>query len=248
MQQESQQCKHGSPNKQLQGVNRQMYDQLKQQVQHMKLDQHELHATKAKQKEAEERRALQHKQEALVTDVEEWSQGEVEAVKAAAAACVQQAEQSAGQWKVRHQEVAADLELLTQSLVEAQQQLQEAKMHLDAQGQQADVAMQQAAATTIQLQQQLEAAKHKLQHKQRFWAQEVQRVEQHWQQQLQVAMREQDAKVCQIQAQHALQLDAVHVKLQGVLTKKDASIAALGAELDATLMQLQHVGDTLFGE
>jgi hypothetical protein len=28
-----------------------MYDQLKQQVQHMKLDQQELHASKAKQKE-----------------------------------------------------------------------------------------------------------------------------------------------------------------------------------------------------
>jgi hypothetical protein len=33
-----------------------------------------------------------------MTDVEEWSQGEVEAVKAAAAARVQEAEQSAGQW------------------------------------------------------------------------------------------------------------------------------------------------------
>jgi hypothetical protein len=52
-------------------------------------------------------------------------------------------------------------------------------------------------------------------------------------------------QVCQIQAQHALQLDAVHVKLQGVLAKKDATIAALRAELDATMMQLQHVGDAL---
>jgi hypothetical protein len=48
--------------------------------------------------QAEERQALQQKQEAFMTDVEEWSQGEVEAVKAAAAARVQQAEQSAGQW------------------------------------------------------------------------------------------------------------------------------------------------------
>jgi hypothetical protein len=52
-------------------------------------------------------------------------------------------------------------------------------------------------------------------------------------------------QVCQIHAQHALQLDAVHVKLQGVLAKKDATIAALRAELDATMMQLQHVGDAL---
>jgi hypothetical protein len=33
-----------------------------------------------------------------MTDVEEWSQGEVEAVKAAAAVRVQEAEQLAGQW------------------------------------------------------------------------------------------------------------------------------------------------------
>ncbi|WIA40340.1 hypothetical protein OEZ86_013707 [Tetradesmus obliquus] len=105
---------------------------------------------------AEEKQALQRKQEAVMTEVEEWSQGEVEAVKAAAAARVQQAEQSAAQLKEGHQESAADLE------------------------------------------------------------------------------------VCQIQAQHALQLDAVHVKLQGVLAKKDATIAALRAELDATMMQLQH--------
>jgi hypothetical protein len=52
-------------------------------------------------------------------------------------------------------------------------------------------------------------------------------------------------QVCQIQAQHALQLDAVHVKLQGVLAKKDATTAALQAELDATVMQLQHVGNAL---
>jgi hypothetical protein len=51
--------------------------------------------------------------------------------------------------------------------------------------------------------------------------------------------------VCQIQAQHALQLDAVHLKLQGVLAKKDATIAALRAELDATMMQLQQVGHAL---
>jgi hypothetical protein len=48
--------------------------------------------------QAEERQALQQKQEAFMTDVEEWSQGEVEAVKAAAAARLQQVEQSAGQW------------------------------------------------------------------------------------------------------------------------------------------------------
>ncbi|WIA20048.1 hypothetical protein OEZ85_005913 [Tetradesmus obliquus] len=267
-----------SPSQQAQGVNRHMYDQLKQQVQHMKLDQQEFYAVKAKQKEletvallqqklqyeqqsdsqqqeilalqtrlkdsverasklrqhfekdkkvltqqaerlqdtlaqieqqhveqlaakdsvhlqqlqdirseleqrqqewAEEKQALQRKQEAFMTEVEEWSQGEVEAVKAAAAARVQQAEQSAAQWKGRHQEAAADLE-------------------------------------------------------------EMQRVEQQMQQQLHVTAREQDAKVCQIQAQHALQLDAVHVKLQGVLAKKDANIAALRAELDATMMQLQH--------
>jgi hypothetical protein len=48
--------------------------------------------------QAEERQALQRKQDAFMTEVEEWSQGEVEAVKAAAAARVQQAEQSAAQW------------------------------------------------------------------------------------------------------------------------------------------------------
>jgi hypothetical protein len=51
--------------------------------------------------------------------------------------------------------------------------------------------------------------------------------------------------MCQVQAQHALQLDAVHVRLQGVLAKKDATIAALRAELDATVLQLQHVGTAL---
>jgi hypothetical protein len=48
--------------------------------------------------QAEEKQALQRKQEAFMTEVEEWSQGEVEAVKGAAAARMQEAEQSAGQW------------------------------------------------------------------------------------------------------------------------------------------------------
>lgn len=50
---------------------------------------------------------------------------------------------------------------------------------------------------------------------------------------------------CQLKAQHALELDAVHVKLQGVLAKKDATIAALRSEVETTMLKLQATGDAL---
>ena len=45
----------------------------------------------------------------------------------------------------------------------------------------------------------------------------------------------------ELRAQHALQLDAVHFKLQTVLAKKDATIQALKSELDAALINLQQL-------
>lgn len=44
-----------------------------------------------------------------------------------------------------------------------------------------------------------------------------------------------------MKAQHALQLDAVHLKLQTVLAKKDATIAALRAELTAAVATMQEL-------
>jgi hypothetical protein len=51
-----------------------------------------------------------------------------------------------------------------------------------------------------------------------------------------------------LKAQHASELDAVHMRLQGVLAKKDATIAALRAELNATVMRLQLTEEELLDD
>lgn len=44
-----------------------------------------------------------------------------------------------------------------------------------------------------------------------------------------------------LRTQHTLQLDAVHLRLQTILAKKDATIQALKAELEAALLNMQQL-------
>lgn len=44
----------------------------------------------------------------------------------------------------------------------------------------------------------------------------------------------------ELEAQHTAELSAVHTRVQEVLSRKDATIAQLRADLDATLTQLHR--------
>ena len=52
----------------------------------------------------------------------------------------------------------------------------------------------------------------------------------------------------ELQAQQAAELDALHCRLQGVLARKDATIAQLRADLDCTLARLQQATQDLMGD
>lgn len=52
----------------------------------------------------------------------------------------------------------------------------------------------------------------------------------------------------ELQSQHAAELDALHLWLQGILARKDGTIAQLQSDLNATLAKLQQATRELMGD
>jgi len=55
-------------------------------------------------------------------------------------------------------------------------------------------------------------------------------------------------QAAELRSQHAAELDALHLRLQDVLARKDGTIAQLQSDLNATLAKLQQATRELMGD
>lgn len=174
----------------------------------------ELAELKAQQEEA--LAALRSECAARLQDVDDWCRGEVEAVQHVARGQVAQAHEEVTTWQAKYDQAVVRLEELQETNAGLQQQCSQLQEELSARS--SEAASAHAA---------LAAVRQELQEARAAWGAEA------------ADMRaSMEAQLSDKARHHAAQLALIEGRLQAVVAKKDATIAALNSELQKTYVHL----------
>ncbi|GLC50331.1 hypothetical protein PLESTB_000367300 [Pleodorina starrii] len=169
-----------------------------------------------KHKQEDEVQRLKDEHKDNLQDIDEWCRGEIEAVQHNSRVQIAQAHTAVEQWQQKYDEMSGARRKLLDDNKELQRELEE----LRAVAQAREGELQQANAALLRL------------HQQRADEQEGHEAEEQ-------ALKQHCAELLESKrAQHAEQLAHIEGRLQAVVAKKDATIAALRAELQSTYSTL----------
>eukprot|EP00877_Chromochloris_zofingiensis_P014063 jgi/Chrzof1/8910/Cz03g28240.t1 len=170
----------------------------------------------------------------FLREVEDWSQGEVEAIQATAQQQVTAAREEMKHWQEEYEalkvKLCAEQEAAATGRHEKEDQLQQLKQDnadLQLGMQQLEVKLQSSLGQ-IALMQQAAATDAR-----------------QWQDKMEVLQKQHDVQLRDLKVRHGLEMDQIQVKLQGVLQKKDATISGLRAELQAVAHKLSQTEQLL---